>query len=79
MQETEGEDYCYTAYQWCLKDGEAGGNLNNVLSSAAYMLRRDGAKVCNLKAVQTGAEMKPPFLLSVLWLLLSTSFYSLAK
>ena len=65
MQETEGEDYCYTAYQWCLKDGEARENLNNVLSLAAYMLCRDGAKVCNLKALQTGAEMKPPFLLSV--------------
>lgn len=79
MQETEGEDYCYTAYQWRLKDGEARGNLNNVLSLAAYMLCRDVAKVRNLKALQTGAEMKPPFLLSVLWLLLSTSFYSLAR
>lgn len=79
MQETEGEDYGYIAYQWRWKDGEERGNLNNVLSLAACMLCRDGAEVSNLKALQSGAEMKAPFQLSGLWLLLFTSFYSLVR
>lgn len=75
MQETEG----YAAYQRCLKDREVRGNLNNVLSLAAYVVCRDWAEVRNFKALQASVEFKPRFLLSVLWLLLSTSFYSLAS
>lgn len=37
MQETEG----YAAYQRCLKEREVRGNLNNVLSLAAYVVCRD--------------------------------------
>lgn len=75
MQETEG----YAAYQRCLKDGEVRGNLNNVQSLAVYMLCRDWTEVCNFTALQTSVKFKPRFLLSVLWLLFSTSFYGLAR
>lgn len=54
-------------YQWCWKAGEPGGNLNHILSLAAGVLGRAGAKVCSLKALQTSAEMKPPFLLGVFY------------